>query len=68
MDFLEKLGAVSFALTIIALYILPMSKVGWLIFLPSYSIQIYIFYKTKQRFLIAQMTVLFIMSSANFFR
>ena len=68
MDLLNKLGIVSFILTIIALYILPLSNLGWLIFLPSYAIQIYIFYKTKQWFLIGQMAVLFIFSSVNFFR
>jgi hypothetical protein len=68
MDLLNKLGIASFILTIIALYVLPLSNLGWLIFLPSYAIQIYIFYKTKQWFLIGQMAVLFIFSSVNFFR
>jgi len=68
MDFLNKLGIVSFILTIIALYVLPLNNIGWLIFLPSYALQIYIFYKTKQWFLIGQMVVLFGFSFVNFFR
>lgn len=69
MDFLNKLGIISFILTVLALYILGgKNDIGWLIFLPSYAIQIYIFYKTKQWFLIGQMSVLFIFSLVNFFR
>jgi len=68
VDFLNKLGIISFILTIIALYALPLSNIGWLIFLPSYLLQIYIFYKTKQVFLIGQMCVLFLFSLVNFFR
>ena len=55
MDFLNKLnilGAISFILTLIALYVLGgENKIGWIIFLPSYAAQIYIFCKTKQWFL-----------------
>jgi hypothetical protein len=69
MDFLNKLGVISFGITICALYLLG-SKDAWahIIFLFSYSIQIYIFYKTKQWFLIAQMGVLFVFSIVNYFR
>jgi len=68
MDLLNKLGVISFLITIAALYILPKHNIGWIIFLPSYGVQIYIFYKTKQWFLILQMSVLFIFSFINFFR
>ena len=68
MDFLNKLGIVSFIFTIAALAIVPLNSIGWIIFLPSYAIQIYIFYKTKQWFLIAQMGVLFVFSFVNYFR
>ena len=69
MDFLNKLGIVSFFLTLIALYLLgEMNAWCHLIFLVSYSIQVYIFYKTKQWFLIIQMAALFIFSVYNYFK
>ena len=66
---LNILGGISFILTLIALYVLGgENKIGWIIFLPSYAVQIYIFCKTKQWFLIGQMCVLFVFSLVNFFR
>ncbi len=68
MDVLNKLGIVSFTLTLIALYLLQIhNRFGWVVFLPSYAAQVYIFFKTKQKFLIIQMIVLFIFSLVNFF-
>lgn len=68
MDFLNKLGLVSFVFTIAGVVTIPIHNIGWLIFIPSYLLQIYIFYRTKQWFLIGQMSVLTILSSINFFR
>lgn len=69
MDILNKLGAISFILTLVALYFLQVKdSLGWIIFLPSYAIQIYIFFKTKQKFLIFQMIVLFVFSIVNYFK
>ena len=69
MDFLGKLGATSFLITIIALYYLgEINPIAHLIFLVSYGLQIYIFTKTKQWFLIAQMCVLFAFSVINYFK
>lgn len=69
MDFLGKLGATSFVITILALYLLgSKNALAHIVFLFSYGIQIYIFHKTKQWFLIAQMGVLFIFSIVNYFR
>ena len=68
MDLLNKLGILSFVMTLIALYFLAIqNRIGWIIFLPSYGSQIYIFFKTKQKFLIFQMIVLFLYSIVNFF-
>ncbi len=69
MDFLNKLGIISFVLTLIALYLLHIkNEIGWIVFLPSYAIQVYIFFKTKQKFLIFQMIVLFVFSIVNYFK
>jgi len=68
VDFLNKLGIISFTLTLIALYLLQIhNRFGWIVFLPSYAVQVYIFVKTKQKFLIFQMIVLLIFSMVNFF-
>ena len=67
MDILNKLGIISFLLTMLALWLLGENIVyGWLVFLPSYALQMYIFFRTKQAFLIAQMCVLFAFSVVNF--
>lgn len=67
MDFLNILGAIAFILTIIALLCLrKQMSIGWIIFLPSYAIQIAIFLITKQWFLVCQMVMLIILSGINF--
>lgn len=67
MDLLNKLGVVSLLLTIIALFLVGEKEaVGWPIFLASYVIQIYVFYKTKQKFLVVQMIVLSFFAIYNY--
>jgi hypothetical protein len=69
MVILNILGGISFAITLIALYFLgEINPIAHLIFLISYSIQVYIFVKTKQWFLIFQMIALFIFSVINYFK
>ena len=69
MAILNILGGISFILTLIALYLLgEMNAWCHIIFLFSYSIQVYIFIKTKQWFLIFQMIALFIFSVYNYFK
>jgi hypothetical protein len=69
MDFLNKLGIISLALTLISLYFVGEKiAIGWLIFIISYIIQIYVFYKTKQLFLIIQMAILSLFSVYNYFK
>lgn len=69
MDFLvtNMLGSAAFILTCVALYKLrKQDSLGWIIFLPSYALQIVIFYMTVQWFLLVQMVVLFIFSVVNY--
>jgi hypothetical protein len=75
VDFLTKfklsqyntIGLISFVLTFIGLiYLGRVDKICHLIFMVSYSLQIYLFYKQKQYFLIMQMTTLFLFSIANY--
>jgi hypothetical protein len=69
MDLLNKLGIVSLTLTLISLYLVGEKlAIGWLIFIISYGIQIYIFHKTKQLFLIVQMGILSVFSVYNFIK
>jgi hypothetical protein len=69
MDLLNKLGMVSFVFTIIALILLvPKEPLSQVIFLISYSLQIYIFYKTKQWFLIFQMSILSFFAIFTYFK
>ena len=69
MAFLNVLGGLSFGFTLIAMYLLgEMNAWAHIVFLISYSFQFYIFYKTKQWFLICQMTALFIFSVYNYFK
>jgi hypothetical protein len=69
MALLSTLGAISFVFTIVALYLLgEMNAIAHLIFLVSYSMQVYIFYKTKQWWLIGQMVILFVFSVYNYFK
>jgi len=69
MDLLNKLGIVSFTFTIIALILLvskdPFSQI---VFLISYTMQIYIFVKTKQWFLIGQMVLLSCFAIFTYFK
>ena len=71
MDILVSniLGAGAFILTCIALYILQLKKAaGWIIFLPSYCLQMLIFYYQKQWFLLFQMVILFFFSILNYLK
>jgi hypothetical protein len=69
MDFLNKLGIVSLLLTLVSLYLVGEKvPIGWLIFIISYSIQVFIFVKTKQFFLIVQMGILSLFSVYNFIK
>jgi len=62
------LGAIAFILTCIALYMLrKQNRYGWIVFLPSYAVQIIIFLYIKNWFLLVQMIVLFVLSLSNFF-
>ena len=71
MDLLiqNTLGAGAFVLTCIALFMLrkQISK-GWVVFLPSYTLQMIIFWETEQWFLLSQMIVLFILSVMNYLK
>ena len=59
MDLLNKLGAASFITTIIALYLLGVpDKMCYIFFTFSMLMQSYVFWKTKQWFLMVQMVVL----------
>lgn len=75
MDFLKKfklsqyntLGLISFIFTFIGLvYLGKVDKICHVIFCVSYTLQIYLFYKQRQYFLIMQMTTLFIFSVINY--
>ena len=69
MDFLNILGGGAFILTCIALYMLRnKNSYGWLVFLPSYVLQVIIFYYEQYWFLLFQMIVLFIFSLINFIK
>jgi len=77
MDFLSSseliaqniFGAAAFILTCVALMLLrKKNSQGWIVFLPSYLIQIIIFWHTKQFFLIFQMIVLLIFSIVNYIK
>lgn len=69
MNILNKIGLVSFIFTLVGLYLLG-EKNAWChpIFLVSYTMQIYIFIKTKQWFLIIQMGALSAFSVYNYFK
>jgi len=63
------MGGFAFFLTCVALIFLQKkNSVGWLLFIPSYLIQIIIFWKTEQFFLLIQMIVLLIFSLINYFK
>jgi len=69
VDFLNILGGGAFILTCVALYMLRNQvSQGWLVFLPSYILQVVIFYFNQQWFLLFQMVVLFVFSLMNFFK
>ena len=65
----NMLGGIAFVLTCIALVMLRKQiSEGWVVFLPSYLLQIVIFWRTEQVFLIFQMIVLFVLSLMNYFK
>ncbi len=68
MVILNILGAGAFILTCVALFMLrkQITK-GWIVFLPSYVLQMIIFYHQKNWFLLIQMIVLFVLSLINYF-
>ena len=69
LDLLTKIGLCSFIATLIGLYLLgEMNAWCHIIFFGSYLGQIYIFYKTKQWFLILQMIALTIFAVINYFK
>jgi nicotinamide riboside transporter PnuC len=69
MDILNWLGLSAFLLTILAMYLAGRpDKRCWIIFIVSQVIQIYIFYKTTQWFLILQMLVLITFNCINYFK
>ena len=66
---LNVMGAVAFILTCVALLLLRFQNSnGWIVFLPSYLIQIIIFWETRQWFLLLQMIVLLLFSLLNYFK
>jgi len=66
---LNIMGAFAFLLTCAGLMILRFKNSnGWLILLPSYLIQIIIFWETKQYFLLLQMIVLLVFSLLNYIK
>lgn len=69
MDILNIIGATAFCLTVVALWLLGKpSRMNFVVFIGSYLLQIYIFYATKQWFLILQMLVLAGFSVLNYMR
>jgi len=69
MDLLNYLGLISFVLTIIALHLLGQpSRKTFPIFIVSVAVQAYIFFITKQWFLMAQMGVLLGYNIRNWIR
>ena len=69
MDLLNKIGLLSFILTVIGLCLLGApSKYCYPVFAVSVTIQGYVFWKTKQWFLIAQMSVLLAFNVINYIR
>jgi hypothetical protein len=76
MDFLKKYfsdfslaGLIVLVLTIIAMYFLGIKeKVSYVVFTISQLIQIYIFYKKMQGFLILTMIILIILNIVNYLK
>jgi nicotinamide mononucleotide transporter len=69
MDLLNILGLVAFILTLISMYLVGGKSVWcWPVFIVSYLIQVFIFYETKQWFLILTMLALTIFSFINWYR
>jgi nicotinamide riboside transporter PnuC len=62
-------GSLAFVLTCLALVLLRVKNGnGWLVFIPSYLIQMIIFWNTKQYFLFFQMIVLAFFSIINYLK
>lgn len=76
MDFLKKFfsdfsssGLIVLILTIIAMYLLGQyDKFSYIVFTISQAIQIYIFYKKRQGFLILTMVILIFLNIVNYFK
>jgi len=69
MDLLNSLGAITFIATLIAMYLVGKPSIKcYAVFCIGQLISIYIFYATKQWFLILQMVSLIVFNIVNYFR
>jgi nicotinamide riboside transporter PnuC len=69
MDFLNFLGMIAFILTMAAMYLIGKPSIHcFIFFVVAQVIQIYIFYVTKQWFLILQMLMLVAFNGINYVR
>ncbi len=76
MDFLRKLfgdfsilGLIVFILTILAMWLIGVpSKIAFIVFTIAQILQIYIFYKKNQGFLILTMIALIVFNGINYYR
>jgi len=76
MDFLRKLfgdfpilGLIVFILTILAMWLIGVpSKIAFIVFTIAQTLQIYIFYKKNQGFLILTMIALIVFNGINYYR
>jgi nicotinamide riboside transporter PnuC len=69
MDFLNFLGIIAFVLTLVAMYLVGKpNKFCFIFFCISQIIQIFIFYKTCQWFLILTMIALIVFNVINYYR
>jgi len=66
---LNFLGCVAFVLTLIGMYLIGGKIIWcWPVFIISYLVQVFIFYKTRQWFLILTMIALIFFSIINYLR
>jgi len=76
MDLLKKLfsdfsilGLIVFVLTILAMWLIGIpSKIAFIVFTIAQILQIYIFYKKNQGFLILTMIALIVFNGVNYYR
>ena len=69
MDFLNFLGLIAFVLTVVAMYLIGKPSIRcYVFFVLSQILQVYIFYETKQWFLILQMFMLIVFNGINYVR